>query len=479
MIGVATVLAMVAVGSGAQHSISAQVRAAGMNIILVKSGNYRAQQQWTNIGEPEGPVAWHPDSHVPLVRDGVLRGGMGSIRLRLVQDGLPGENGGSGGSSQEMRNPTLTNKERPENLAGLGAATTLSLTDAADIRAMAGVQSVSGSVHENMRVVAGSSSWVPQVRGEQASLADIKRAWVFPHGRFFSAAEEAEQAPVAVVGSVAAKELFGDRNAVGESITMHGQSFRVIGVVASGSWMVASAPGDGQFDAVYIPVGAAQRLLERNYLDSITVSTLSTGDVARLTKAISAELRVLHHLTNTMPSDFTVQSQAHTAMSRGGMRTDISKDMMSNTNILDQVTLAQLSKTLESAGRTMSALLASIAAVSLIVGGIGIMNIMLLSVTERTREIGIRRAVGAKSGDVMRQFLLEAVILSVGGGLLGIAVGAGASAMIAHLVRWSTELSWVAIAMSFTISAAVGIVFGYYPAQQASRVTPMTALRYE
>jgi ABC-type antimicrobial peptide transport system permease subunit len=127
----------------------------------------------------------------------------------------------------------------------------------------------------------------------------------------------------------------------------------------------------------------------------------------------------------------------------------------------------------------MSALLASIAAVSLIVGGIGIMNIMLLSVTERTREIGIRRAVGAKSGDVMRQFLLEAVILSVGGGLLGIGVGAGASAMIAHLVRWSTELSWVAIAMSFTISAAIGIVFGYYPAQQASRVTPMTALRYE
>ena len=143
------------------------------------------------------------------------------------------------------------------------------------------------------------------------------------------------------------------------------------------------------------------------------------------------------------------------------------------------MTLAQLSKTLESAGRTMAVLLAAIASVSLIVGGIGIMNIMLLSVTERTREIGIRRAVGARSREVMLQFLMEAVILSLGGGLLGIALGAGASTMIAHMVRWSTELSWIAILMSFTISAAIGIVFGYYPAKQASQVVPMTALRYE
>jgi putative ABC transport system permease protein len=479
-IGVATVLAMVAVGTGARHSIANQVKAAGMNIIIVTSGNYRAAQQWTNIGEPEGPVAWHPDERfVPLVRDGVFRSDSGRLSLRRVQDGL--QEGGGGGATvgPQTQNPTITAKERPENLGGLGAATTLSLADAEQIRAMPGVQSVSGSVHENMRVLAGATVWIPQVRGEQASLADIRRAWVFPHGRFFTAAEEAAKAPVAVLGSVAAKGLFGDRNPMGETITLKGQGFKVIGVVASGSWMVASAQGDGQFDAVYVPVGAAQRLLERDYLDNITVSTESTGEVARLAKDISAEMRVLHHLNNKTPDDFTVMSQAHTAMNRGGMRTDISKDMMSNTSILDQVTLAQLSKTLESAGRTMSALLASIAAVSLIVGGIGIMNIMLLSVTERTREIGIRRAVGAKSQDVMRQFLMEAVILSLVGGILGIVVGAGASALIAHMVKWSTELSLGAVALSFTISAAVGILFGYYPAQQASRVTPMTALRYE
>jgi putative ABC transport system permease protein len=479
MIGVATVLAMVAVGTGARHSIANQVKAAGMNIIIVTSGNYRAAQQWTNIGEPEGPVAWYPNERfVPLVRNGIFRSDAGRTRLRMVQDGLP-EGGGGAATGPQTQNPTITAKERPENLGGLGAATTLSLTDAEQIRAMPGVQSVSGSVHENMRVLADSTVWIPQVRGEQATLVDIRRAWVFPHGRFFTAAEEVAKAQVAVLGSVAAKGLFGDRNPVGETITLKGQGFKVIGVVASGSWMVASAQGDGQFDAVYIPVGAAQTLLGKNYLDNITVSTESTGDVARLAKDISAEMRVLHHLNNKTPDDFTVMSQAHTAMNRGGMRTDISKDMMSNTSILDQVTLAQLSKTLESAGRTMSALLASIAAVSLIVGGIGIMNIMLLSVTERTREIGIRRAVGAKSHDVMRQFLMEAVILSLVGGILGIAVGAGASALIAHMVKWSTELSWGAVALSFTISAAVGILFGYYPAQQASRVTPMTALRYE
>ena len=196
---------------------------------------------------------------------------------------------------------------------------------------MPGVQAVSGSVHENMRVTAGSTVWIPQVRGEQVALIDIRRAWVFPHGRFFSPAEEAESAPVAVLGSIAATGLFGDRNPVGETITLRGERFRVIGVVASGSWMVASGEGDGQFDAVYLPVGTAQRLLERSYLDNITVSTLSTGDVARLSKDIGAKLRVLHHLTNTMPNDFTVLSQAHTAMARGGLRTDISKDMMSNT----------------------------------------------------------------------------------------------------------------------------------------------------
>ena len=223
----------------------------------------------------------------------------------------------------------------------------------------------------------------------------------------------------------------------------------------------------------------AGTLLARNWLDTITLATESTGDVTRVSKLLASDLRGWHHLAAATPDDFTVASQAHSAIAHGGMRTDISRAMMGNAGNLDKITLDQLGKTLEHASHTMSALLAATAAVSLIVGGIGIMNIMLLSVTERTREIGVRRAVGAQSGELMQQFLLEAVLLSVGGGLLGIALGVGASIFVARLVHWSTELSGVAVVISFGVSAAVGIVFGFYPARQASRVSPMTSLRYE
>jgi ABC-type antimicrobial peptide transport system permease subunit len=153
--------------------------------------------------------------------------------------------------------------------------------------------------------------------------------------------------------------------------------------------------------------------------------------------------------------------------------------MMGNANNLDHVTLEQLSKTLEHASRTMAILLASIATVSLIVGGIGIMNIMLLAVTERTREIGIRRAVGAESADVMRQFLFEALYLSLSGGILGVAVGVIGAFATARYSGWSVDVSLLSVILAFTVSAAIGVAFGYYPAQQASRVSPMTSLRYE
>ncbi|HEY0263636.1 MAG TPA: ABC transporter permease [Granulicella sp.] len=437
MIGVGTLLATVAVGIGAQSSITSQVQAAGMNIILIHSGNFRAAREWRN-----SQIEDQPDN--------------------------------------PLKNPAFTMQDDPEMLGGKGAATTLSLDDAAAIRALPKVQAVSAAMHDTMMATAGSATWVPQVRGEQAALIEIRRAWVLRHGRFFTAQEEAQSAPVAVLGSVAADHLFGTRNPVGESIALHGQSFRVIGVIASGSWMVPASQGDGQFDAIYLPAGTAQRLFGRTWLDDITLSTVSTGDVSVIVKEVQRFLRERHHLDKTMAADFTVMSQADQTITKGEAgRGDWARAIMDNAVSLDHVTLAQLGKKLETTGRTMSWLLASIAAVSLVVGGIGIMNIMLLSVTERTHEIGIRRAVGAQSGDVMEQFLIEAVLLSGCGGLLGIALGMVAAAMIAHMAHWATELSWPAIALSFTISTAIGVLFGFYPARQASRVDPMTALRYE
>ncbi len=470
MIGVGTVLVMIAVGSGAEHSIQTQVRAAGMNVIQVSSGNYRMPQQWTSQGEAEEPASWHPGTRL-LLHDGLFHPGAAPFLRQVQTFATPG--------SDPASNPIQGAERSASNLGGLGAATTLQLADAQAIANLHGVETVSAGIHESATAAAGSMRWTTEIRGEQATLPTIRRAWILPHGRFFTANEDDANARVAVLGSVASEHLFGTANPVGQTISLRGTAFRVIGVLASGSWMVPSATGDGQFDAIYVPVQTAQQMLARAHLDTILLATESTGDVTRLTKQISAELRQRHHLASHTPDDFTVASQARTAIARGGMRTDISRAMIGNADNLDKVTLAQLSKTLEQAGRTMAVLLASIAAVSLIVGGIGIMNIMLLSVTERTREIGIRRAVGAQSAEVMQQFLLEAILLSLGGGLLGILLGSAAAALVARLGGWSVELSWVAIAISFTISAAIGILFGFYPARQASRLSPMSSLRYE
>ncbi|HEY0264096.1 MAG TPA: ABC transporter permease [Granulicella sp.] len=435
MIGVGTLLAAVAVGTGAEQSIARQVSAAGMNTILVTSGNSSQGLMW-NYGEAEAP----PDS--------------------------------------PLKNPALLLQNTPDTQPGRGPATTLSLEDAYGINGIPGVQQVSASMHESLPVRYGTRTWAPQVRGEQAVLPEIRRAWVFPHGRFFSETEEQTGAAVAVLGSVSADRLFGKRNPVGKTITIASYRLRVIGVVDSGLWMLRPTENDGQFDAVYVPLLTAARILDRDHLDNILVSTSSTGDVEHVRQVIHDELRLRHRLDLDTPSDFTIASESDSAAAKGG-RNDVARAIMGNMASLDHVTLTQLGQTLESTGHTMSYLLASIAAVSLVVGGIGIMNIMLLSVTERTKEIGIRRAVGAQSREVMQQFLLESMLLSSSGGALGIALGLLVSAAIAMRLRWSTELSWSVVALSFAVSTVIGVLFGYYPARQAARVEPMTSLRYE
>jgi len=469
-IGVATVLTMIALGSGAQRAIQDQVRAAGMNVIIVTSGNYKGAQQWTSDGEEEEPAAYHPQGRdAARWRTAVWDTSM-KARLRPVF--APSDN------------PNQAMARAGENEAGLGGATTLTVADADEIRKISGVQYVSAGMHENVHAAYGDTAgsgttWFTRVHGDDPSLPGIKRAWMFPHGRFFNEREEKKGENVAVLGSIVSQKLFGDANPVGKTIALRDQKVEVVGVVASSTWMVTAAAGDDEFDAIYIPITTAQRLLQRQYLSNITITTASTGDVTKVLKATTALLRQRHGIAVTMPDDFVVSSQARKALGKGGMRTDIAKAVVGNVDGLEKVTLDQLGKTLDQASRTMSALLASIAAVSLIVGGIGIMNIMLLSVTERTKEIGIRRAVGAKSGDVLRQFLFESIGLSVAGGVLGILIGVIAAHSISRFVQWSTSVSAASVLISFGISAAVGIFFGYYPAREASRVTPMTSLRYE
>jgi ABC-type antimicrobial peptide transport system permease subunit len=194
---------------------------------------------------------------------------------------------------------------------------------------------------------------------------------------------------------------------------------------------------------------------------------------------VTAVLRARHGIAAAAPDDFTVATQARQALANGGMRPDVARAVVGNVAGLEKVTLEQLAKTLERASRTMTALLASIAGVSLLVGGIGIMNIMLLSVTERTREIGVRRAVGARARDVRRQFVAEAMTLSLVGGFVGVLLGFAASTGIAQVLKWSTSISLTAVALSFGVAALVGIFFGWYPARQAARLDPIQSLRYE
>jgi len=257
------------------------------------------------------------------------------------------------------------------------------------------------------------------------------------------------------------------------------QPFDVIGVIGSGSWMVAPAPGDDQFDAIYVPFTTVHRLLNLSKLNDITITAASTGDVTRIAKDITDLLRTRHGIGVKDPDDFTVATQARRALASGGLRPDVARAVVGNVSGLEKVTLEQLGRTLDRAMRTMTALLGSIAAVSLVVGGIGIMNIMLLSVTERTREIGVRRAVGARARDVRSQFVLEAVVLSVTGGVIGVIVGLAAAQGLSRYLHWSTTISPVAVILSVGVAAAVGIFFGWYPAKQAARLDPIQSLRYE
>jgi putative ABC transport system permease protein len=469
-IGVATVLTMIALGSGAQSAIQDQVRAAGMNLIVVKAGNYQMQAEQPPDDAVEPGAYYLGRGPQPHFGSGVYEPGSAHLHLNLFHE----EDDPFAVHDHPTSRQRLGDAE-----AGLGAASTLTIADADAIRKMIGVQYVSEGIHLNAHVAFNGQRWFTRLHGDDESMPRIKRAWVFPHGDYFTKRQQANSEEVMVLGSIVAEKLFGKENPVGKTVSLWNQQFKVTGVIGSSSWMVTPQPGDDEFDAVYVPVTTVRKLLNLGKLNDITITTISTGDVTRVSRNITELLRTRHKIGPKQPDDFQVISQARKALTAGGMRPDMQRSVMGNAATLEKVTLDQLGKTLDQASATMTALLGSIATVSLIVGGIGIMNIMLLSVTERTREIGIRRAVGARAHDVLLQFLLESITLSVAGGLLGIAIGYSASMLITRTLQWTTHVSPMSVALSFGISAAIGIFFGYYPAKQASNVLPIASLKYE
>jgi ABC-type antimicrobial peptide transport system permease subunit len=365
--------------------------------------------------------------------------------------------------------------------SGLGAATTLTLEDAEAIRGISGVQHVAAGVRHRSFVKSAHRRFFTQVRGTQAPLADI-HGWEWLGGRFEDAADRV------VLGRAAARELFGEGfEPVGERLTIGDRTFAVSGYFRT---------NDSDMDeTVFVPLGVGQSMLNVRHLHTITVSIEQAGEASRIAGQITAMLRDRHARGqraasspglggNQLPGggssvdDFTVKTQAAANVTKG-LYTSVAAFALANMPKLDEITLQEMSSTLSRAGSTMTALLGSIAAISLIVGGIGIMNIMLVSVTERTKEIGLRLAVGARRRDVLLQFLVEAMVMSLIGGVIGVGIGIVTARTLTAVLDWPTELSMLTLVSAFAIAAAVGIVFGYYPARRASRLDPIDSLRFE
>jgi putative ABC transport system permease protein len=382
VIGVAAVIAMVAVGSGATARIQQQIEAIGSNLIMVVPGSITSN----------------------------------GIRL------------------------------------GSGAVVTLSEDDARAIAAECpSVSVVAPAVRGGAQVMVGNNNWATSIQGTTPDYLTIRDQPV-AQGTSFTVDDVNSAAKVALLGQTVARNLFGDADPAGQTIRIKNVPFLVDGVLSPKG---QSPTGQDQDDLILVPISTAKRDVtgvsqaNAGAVASIMVQAAGPGAIDQAQHEVEALLRQRHRLQPGQDDDFTIRN-------------------------LSEVFAAQ-----ESSAHVMSILLGAIASVSLIVGGIGIMNIMLVSVTERTHEIGLRLAIGAKTKDILSQFLVEAVTLSILGGVAGILTGTLASVLISHLAGWNTLVSADAILLSFAFSGLVGVFFGYYPARKAALLDPIDALRYE
>jgi len=378
IIGVASVIAMIALGSGARAAIDEQIQSQGTALIYLSSGS---------MGGP-----------------GRAHQGSGSVQTLTTED--------ANAIAREI--PTI------------GAWTP--------------------GVRGRAQLIAGNANWNTQVEGGNEDYLRV-RNWTLAEGENFTARDVLVAEKVCLLGATVAKTLFPDQDPVGQVIRLKNMPFRVLGVLGEkgqGQW------GQDQDDFLVAPWTTIQKkLLGITYLHQVSYTARTSELVEPTAVAITRLMRSRHRISNPENDDFTVRTVEEMAATRVQM------------------------------AETMTGLLMSVASVSLLVGGIGIMNIMLVSVTERTREIGVRLAVGAKASDILRQFLAEAVALSLVGGLAGILLGVSVSELITKSLGWPVLITSASIAVAFAFSAAVGVFFGWYPARKAANLDPIDALRYE
>lgn len=328
-----------------------------------------------------------------------------------------------------------------------GSNITLTAQDAKAIQKnVAGIQYVAPAVSQQYQVIFGNQNWKTSVQGTTPDFLEI-RSYKLSTGRFFSNDDVNSRARVAVIGPTVKTNLFGNLSPVGQTIRIGKAPFRVIGVLESKG---QSSMGQDQDDLITVPLNTAQeRLMGITYVNSIYVQAANEKVIDDAQAAITSLLRSRHHLAAKVENDFSVHN------------------------------MASLMSAMKETTGSLTLFLGAVAAISLVVGGIGIMNIMMVSVTERTREIGIRKALGATFGNILTQFLIEAVAISVTGGLVGILVGVAGAALISRLAGWETVISMLAVFSAFSVSVLIGLFFGIYPARKAALLDPIDALRYE
>jgi len=378
IIGVAAVITMVALGTGAQTSIDAAVQSAGTNTVIVSAGNFT----------------------------------QGGVRQ------------------------------------GQGNASTLIPDDAVAISQLPGILYTAAGSSTRAQMIAGNQNWNTQAQGTDVDLPLIN-AWPIAEGAFFTPQDVTTAAKVVVLGAVVRDQLFGgpDVSPIGQVIRIQHQPFTVVGVMVSKG---QSSMGQDRDDTVFVPYTTVMKKMRGvTFINNVTVAAAEASQVTAVADRIATLLRVRHKIAPGDPDDFMVR------------------------------TIEEMASVRKEATQTMTALLASIAGVSLLVGGIGIMNIMLVSVTERTREIGLRMAIGARGRDVLLQFLVEAIVLSLFGGGIGIALGFGVAQGVTLWQGWPTTVSPNAVFLAFGFAAATGVFFGFYPAQKAAALDPIDALRFE
>ncbi len=380
IIGIAAVIAMMAVGSGASYVISQQIASIGSNIILILPGS---------------------------TTSGGLRSGFGGAQ-------------------------TLTGD---------------------DVKAIMNecpsIESAAPTVRSSGLVVYGNMNWSTIIMGTTPELFDI-REWGVVSGRSISQQDQDGAAKVCLLGQTVSENLFGSGDPVGKIIRIKKVPFTVIGLLDRKG---QSPQGQDQDDAIFVPLRTAQRNLVKsqlpNTVGAVMVKARNQALLSRAEEEIQALLNQRHRITNGKEPDYSTRN------------------------------LSEILAVAEQSSKAMSLLLGAVASISLVVGGIGIMNIMLVSVTERTREIGIRMAIGARRNDILLQFMTEAVLLTMIGGVIGITLGAGGATVVSRILSWPTLISIQSVTIAFFFSAAVGIFFGFYPARKAAGLNPIDALRYE